>query len=153
MIIKEIEGDLLEHFKNNDKIVAIAHGCNCFHTMGAGVAGAIAVKFPSASHADYKSTAYGDAEKLGNFSSAKTKYGTVINGYTQYRPGRSPVNDLYQNIQKFFTQLNGLPMLLEDDVVLGIPRIGSGIANGDWQVIKKIIDDVTPDIKIIVYYI
>ena len=65
----------------------ITHGCNCFCTMGSGIAPQIAEAFPEAYDADQK-TVKGDIRKLGGFSEADCfdERGefvvTVINSYT-----------------------------------------------------------------------
>ena len=47
----------------------IAHGCNCFCTMGSGIAPQIAKAFPEAYDVDQK-TVKGDKKKLGVFTEA-----------------------------------------------------------------------------------
>ncbi|UQS94096.1 hypothetical protein ABNavy71_019 [Acinetobacter phage AB-Navy71] len=147
MIKQYVNYDLLDAFEHND-FDAIVHGCNCFHTMGAGIAGAIAKRFPVAVEAD-KKTEYGDWSKLGDVSIATTVNGDIINAYTQYRPGKCPTHQLYENIRATFTLINSKYA----GKSIGIPKIGAGIAGGNWQEIAEIINDVTPDVKIYVLYI
>jgi len=73
----------------------IVHGCNCFCTMGAGIAKQIKETFPIAYKADC-STTTGDRKKLGSYTSASIKYPnppnpphdlTIVNAYTQYKYG------------------------------------------------------------------
>ena len=61
-------GNLLEMAKNGEFDIII-HGCNCLHTMGAGIAKYIKQDFPEAFQAD-KKTKYADKQKLGTFSEA-----------------------------------------------------------------------------------
>lgn len=145
MIIKTISKDLLQAFEEM-QFDAIAHGCNCFHTMGAGVAGAIARRFPRALESDKLYTSYGDKDKLGEYTLVITDFGDIINGYTQFQLGKCPTDELYSNIRKLFTSLN-IDYVGE---TIGIPRIGSGIAGGSWSEIEKIINETTPDVNIIV---
>lgn len=147
MIKYYVQHNLLDSFEHSD-FDAIVHGCNCFHTMGAGIAGEIARRFPVAVEAD-KKTEYGDWSKLGDYSFAPTVYGDIINGYTQYRPGRCPKDQLYANIRQLFTKLN----VDYKGKMLGIPKIGAGIAGGNWDEIAEIIQDVTPDVGIVVVYL
>lgn len=140
--------DLLESFEHGD-LDAMVHGCNCFHLMGAGIAGAISKRFPDAYKAD-KMTNHGDWEKLGSYSKYDYTFGTLINAYTQFNPGSvRPKQQLYDNIKKAFETIN------RDFAgkLIGIPKIGAGIAGGDWDVIAKIINEATPNTKIIVYYV
>ncbi len=146
-MINTIEGCLITNFKNK-KYDAIIHGCNCFCTMGAGIAKTIKNNFPSAFEEDQK-TKKGDINKLGSYSIAKTEYGFIINAYTQYYYSSKKKNCDYNAIKKVFTKIN-------KDFAgksIGIPTIGAGLAGGDWDKIYAIIDESTPDVNIeIVYY-
>ena len=51
----------------NNEVDIILHGCNCFNTMGAGIAAQIASNFPDAKLADDE-TLRGDAGKLGTYT-------------------------------------------------------------------------------------
>ena len=63
-----IKGDLL-HLALAKKLDVIIHGCNCFCTMGAGIARSIKECFPEAYEADCK-TKRGKLSKLGSLSFA-----------------------------------------------------------------------------------
>ena len=63
-MIKEVWGDAVKMLKSKE-IRVLAHGCNCFNTMGSGIAAEIAKFFPDAVISD-KMTKYGDINKLGN---------------------------------------------------------------------------------------
>ena len=67
----------------------IVHGANCFNTMGAGIAGQIARKYPQAYKADADfEIPVGSINRLGTFSyTSIEKKGVIINAYTQYRTG------------------------------------------------------------------
>lgn len=149
MITQYVKGDLLDAFRER-KFDAIVHGCNCFHTMGAGIAAAIAKQFPVAYDAD-KLTQYG-RDKRGGYTLAETPYGKIVNGYTQFNPGRADPKYLYTAIRTLFTKLDLiLPSIIVGRPEVGIPKIGAGIAGGDWAVIEQIINEVTPNLDIIVY--
>ena len=53
MIVKYIKGDIVALFLQGN---IIAHGCNCFHTMGSGVAGQLARAYPKILEIDKKTT-------------------------------------------------------------------------------------------------
>src|SRR5215831_95482 len=84
--MKLVKGDLLKLAKEGAFDV-IAHGCNCFCTMGAGIAKGVAIAFPEAYEADQR-TLKGDRAKLGTCTSADIAIGngtlTVVNAYTQF---------------------------------------------------------------------
>jgi O-acetyl-ADP-ribose deacetylase (regulator of RNase III) len=151
--LKTQKGDIIElacagHFD------AIAHGCNCFCTFGAGLARDIAVAFPNAEEAD-RCTLRGDKGKLGLFSVARVKIETgsfmVFNLYTQYFLGkpREPDDNLetrYKAIESSLTQMrNSLPF----DASIALPKIGAGLAGGNWEVIKSIIYKTVPQACIV----
>lgn len=66
--MKYIEGDLIK-LAYDGEFDFIAHGCNCFNTMSAGIAKQIKEQIPEAFEAD-KMTVEGDIDKLGNYSTA-----------------------------------------------------------------------------------
>lgn len=84
--MKIIEGDLVELALRGNFDV-IVHGCNCFCTMGAGIAKTIKDVFPEAYEADIQ-TEKGSRDKLGGISYVVLNRNgyeiTVVNGYTQY---------------------------------------------------------------------
>ena len=117
----------------------IVHGCNCFCTMEAGVALAIQQEFPEAYAADLI-TIKGDRNKLGDYSSATVlqegRRITIINGYTQFHfQGEPPLVD-YQAVGRLFARVKKE----YGEKHIGYPRIGAGLAGGDWSKIARIID-------------
>lgn len=136
--MKNVTGDLIELAKE-DNFDVIIHGCNCFNTMGAGIAPQIARAFPSAEITDNK-TIKGDKGKLGTISIAYDgRYKLfIINAYTQYdyNPAKSPLD--YKALGKCFKQIK----TMFHDKRIGYPQIGAGLGGGDWNQISKIIDNV-----------
>lgn len=111
-------------------IQAIIHQCNCFKTMGAGVAKAIAEAFPEAILADELSTV-SPFNRLGSYSKAKVGNTTIYNLYAQYRPGRYP--SAYDMIDRYKRLYNGILIIFDnmphEDIRIGIPyMIGCGIS-------------------------
>lgn len=128
--MKRIEGDLIE-LGLHGRFDVIVHGCNCFNTMGAGIAKAIASAFPQALAAD-RATVKGDREKLGTCSHAIAEHGahtlTIVNAYTQFHyrgAGRKVDYDALQSA--FETIAHRFPKAR-----IGYPLIGAGLAGGDW---------------------
>jgi len=142
-INREISGDLVEMAKEN-KFIAIVHGCNCFCKMGAGIAKQIKQSFPCAYEADCMSES-GDKAKLGTYSTSKPRgCSFIVNAYTQFEYGRNKRHANYDAIRSVFKLINQNFI----GASIGIPKIGAGLAGGDWSVIKSIIDEATPDIDI-----
>lgn len=143
MILMIQKGNLVE-LALRGRFNAIVHGCNCFCQMGAGIAKTIKQTWPEAYKADQK-TIIGDKNKLGTYSFYKSPFCIIINAYTQYNYGRKKINVNYPAIEKVFTLIN------KDFAgkTVGIPKIGAGLAGGDWDKIETIINKVTPNLNII----
>ena len=128
-----VYGNLLTLFENG-KFDIIVHGCNCVHSMGAGLAKQIKKKYPAAYAVDL-TTNKNDKNKLGSYSLCQTssnKY--IINGYTEYRYGnpKNPQVD-YDAIKQLFEKIN----CDFQGKVIGIPQIGAGLSGGDWDKIQN----------------
>jgi len=148
-MINYIVGNVLD--SRDDVLV---HGCNCFNTMRSGVAALVTRYYPGASEAD-KQTFAGDETKIGTYSfwTGKNKNCdkdiTVVNAYTQTTYGRSKtfVFADYDAIRNVMTEIR-------DDFkgkTICMPKIGAGLAGGDWSIIEKIINEVFGDIQVNVY--
>lgn len=137
--MKTIRGDLITLAKSGEFDV-IVHGCNCFCTMGRGIALQIKKEFPEAYIADCE-TIKGDAFKLGVISTSVIyRYQepfVVVNAYTQYDFRGPNQNADYQAIR------NAFRLIKErfSGKSIAYPKIGAGLARGDWNVISKIIDE------------
>jgi O-acetyl-ADP-ribose deacetylase (regulator of RNase III) len=131
--MKKILGDLVRDAK---KFEVIVHGCNCFHTMGSGIARQVREVFPETYEADLKTT-IGDESKLGSISYVEYDDLTVVNAYTQFNYGAGEINVDYSAIR------NAMRIIKSNysGKKIGIPMIGAGLAGGDWNIIKNIIDD------------
>ena len=147
-MLKLVPGDL---FKATD-YGALIHGCNCFNTMGGGVAAIVAKVYPEAMMVD-DLTKIGDESKLGKFTYCNVDHAysgnllTVVNAYTQFQPGR---NYDYAAIE---SALTGIDRVLSREIVVAMPKIGAGIAGGDWDIIQKIMEKAFFYRNAIVYYI
>ena len=134
-----ITGDLIELALTGEFNV-IVHGCNCFVTMGAGIAKAVKQHFPEAWQADL-ATERGDRGKLCTYSSALVEREgvsfTVVNAYTQFTyRGAGPKVDHDAVRSVFRAVARDFP-----DARIGYPLIGAGLAGGDWGRIEEIIDE------------
>lgn len=141
----ELEGNLITLAKEG-AFDYIGHGCNCFATMGAGIALPIGVEFPEMKRAD-KYFQAPHAMRLGNYTSAYVKRETIaftgINFYSQYNPGKDFIKEsLIVSLKKFVLQHKEDYPTKRDKLTkmrFGLPLIGCGIAGGNWDEVKEII--------------
>lgn len=152
---KEIEGNLITLALQREFNV-IVHGCNCFCTMGAGIAPQMAKTFDAdilyLEYEEYK----GDINKLGsiNFIGVDinepknwiTEEDTlardnvsnllyVVNAYTQYGLGSnhgsgSPHPLDYEALRLCLRKINKI----FKHKSIGLPLIGCGLAGGVWDI-------------------
>lgn len=154
--MKEIKGNLITLAKQGHFDV-ITQGCNCFCRMGRGLAPQIKEAFVEAWAAD-QSTEYGDFNKLGNYSKGTQLVHdsedqpvalTIINIYQQYSYDSSTKPLDYEALTLALRKINHN----YKGKSIGLPKIGSDLAGGDWNIIKAIILSELKDMKItIVYY-
>ena len=152
MIYQEIDGDLIALSKEG-KFDVIAHGCNCHSTMGAGIAPQMAKAFGCDR---FEMERLGiTISKLGNIDYQhfliKEKELTVVNAYTQYNYGRNHINGdakplSYEALTLCMKKIN----LIFSGKHIGLPKIGAGLAGGDWDLIKAIIQRELRDCKVTV---
>ncbi len=137
--MKYVDGNLITLAKEG-KFDIIGHGCNCFHSFGAGIAKSIKQAFPESYLADQCSR-YGDRSKMGKCT--KVDYGNliVLNLYTQFKytsievdVDYPAVRDCMKLIKKRYSGKR-----------IGLPLIGAGLAGGDWSIISQIIEEELKD--------
>ena len=150
--MREIQGDLLA-LADTGMFDVIAHGCNCFCTMGAGIAKQIARQYPEALEAD-KSTTKAHRGKLGTYTLARvtTPSGyplTIANLYTQYNWGGEHSLE-YDALSRAVRTLGRLYVGKR----VGLPWIGCGLAGGDREKVLDILDrllDPMVDLTVVEY--
>jgi len=154
-MLTEVKGDLLE-----TPCKYIAHGVNCQGVMGSGVARALYEKWPIVRESYYEwfkhstppPTEHGPFSKPSNYLGI-TDYvdcgdKTVINCFIQehYIP-RGPCHLDYTALRHCFDSI-----VASKIKEVAIPKIGCGLAGGDWENVKDIINEITGDkTKVIVY--
>ncbi|MEZ6040391.1 MAG: macro domain-containing protein [Planctomycetaceae bacterium] len=137
--MKTIRGDLLK-LAVEGTFDVILHGCNCQCAMGAGIAKAVKAVFPEAYEADCQ-TEKGAEEKLGSISYARTERNAreiiIVNGYIQlhWRGSGTKVN--YQALRSVLATVRKN----FGGKRIGYPKIGAGLAGGDWNRIAAIIEE------------
>jgi len=136
--MKVAKGDLLQ-LALGGAFDVIVHGANCQCTMGAGIAKALRERFPEAYDADL-GTVKGDRGKLGSHSCAEIVRGetrfVVVNAYTQFDYRGAGVKVDYDAIGSAFRRVK----IDFSGQRIAYPRIGAGLAGGDWDRIARIID-------------
>lgn len=138
--LKHVKGNLLDLAEAGDFDV-IVQGCNCFNTMGGGIAREIAERYPEVAYVDSK-TEKGDYMKLGNWTSEVVvrKNGSVefdiINAYTQYNMSQGTDVFEYSAFQLILEKL----VHAYGDKKIGLPYIGMGLAGGDPEYIMPMIE-------------
>lgn len=133
-------GDLVK-LAQQGQFDVIVQGCNCFCTMGSGIAAMIRSAFPEAFKADLR-TKPGDKSKIGTYTKAIVGDLTIINAYTQYKFG------LENGVKVDRFEYDGFEKILKSlseefpNARFGFPLIGCGLAGGDERRILGQINDV-----------
>jgi O-acetyl-ADP-ribose deacetylase (regulator of RNase III) len=135
--LKHKKGNLLDLAEAGDFDV-IVQGCNCFNTMGGGIAREIRERYPVVASVDME-TLRGDYRKLGNWTecdAGETNRFTIINAYTQYNMSQG--TDVFEYIA-FQLILEKLAFVYPGKR-FGLPYIGCGLAGGEKETIVDMID-------------
>lgn len=147
MIVKEIDGDLFE-----TEHEFIAHGCNSQGVMGSGIAAVVRDKFPK-TFEQYKAYCVANDRRniLGTlvFREAPENDKIIINCITQQYFGtflRRYVS--YCGVADCFERINNI----YKGKAVAVPRIGAGRGGGNWRILSTIINEMTPDVDIYVYF-
>lgn len=151
MGLKYLDGNLI-NLAIKHEFDIIGHGCNCQNTMNSGIALSLKNIFPLIEKVDQE-TIKGDKNKLGKYSKAlynlyssddhKLYKFTILNCYTQYNNSRTKVCVDYKAIESVMK-------LIKKDfggkgLRLGFPKLGAGLAMGDWSIIEPIIKKYLKD--------
>lgn len=149
MITKYIKGDITE-----TELRHIAHGVNCQNVMGGGVAKALFEKWPEikTKYHEYCNWAIKDQiEMLGTVASVILKDKNIYNLFTQEYYGYDKKRYVsYSAIVNCFQRL--VSNKHRFDGPIAIPKIGCGLAGGDWKFVEQLINDtVGDDLEIWVY--
>lgn len=141
-----VKGDIIRLTLKGDFDV-IVQGCNCFNTMGAGFAKQVKKVFAEAWQADQK-TRKGDRTKLGTITYALIEHQGrefyVINAYTQFNYGREKIQYVdYDAVRSCFKEI----AKVFENKHIAYPKIGCGLAGGDWNVVSNIINEELEGLK------
>lgn len=141
-MIKSLDGNIITLADQFDVIV---HGCNCQSIMGAGLAPQMAAafgcdRFPMELEGPNNG-------KLGriDYQEVRVPFTSrdvyVVNAYTQLRPGFG-MQVSYDGIRSCMRWINRRFAGMH----IGLPKIGAGLAGGDWQTIFEIITTELKDV-------
>lgn len=140
-MLKHNKGNLLDLAEAGEFDVVV-HGCNCFNTMGGGIARQIRERYREVADVD-SLTVRGNYNKLGNWTSEEVlrKNGlgefTVVNAYTQYN--MSTGEDVFE-YTAFELILQKLAHLYGTKR-FGFPHIGMGLAGGNKERIMAMLEN------------
>jgi O-acetyl-ADP-ribose deacetylase (regulator of RNase III) len=135
--LKHKKGNLLDLAEAGEFDIVV-QGCNCFNTMGGGIAREIRERYPVVASVDME-TLKGDYRKLGNWTecnAGETNRFTIINAYTQYNMSQG--TDVFEYIA-FQLILEKLAFAFPGKR-FGLPYIGCGLAGGEKETIVDMID-------------
>lgn len=150
-MLKHARGNLLDMAERGDFDV-IVQGCNCFNTMGGGIAREIRERYPLVASVDME-TVRGDYRKLGTWTecdagayidtqtykmrnSPQGPRFTVINAYTQFNMSTGEDEFEYTAFQLILQKL----VHVYGDKRIGLPYIGMGLAGGDPDIIVPMLE-------------
>ena len=126
--LKHTKGNLLD-LAEAGAFDIVVQGCNCFNTMGGGIAREIRERYPEVAAVDAE-TLKGDYNKLGNWTTAFTGKFLIVNAYTQYNMSQGTDVFEYTAFQLILEKL----CHAYGTKRIGLPYIGQGLAGGnpDW---------------------
>lgn len=146
-MIKIVEGNLLNAFED-----IIGHQVNCQGVMGSGVAKLLRDKYSNL-YPSYKQFCnnYNPHDLLGKCHIIKTGDKYTANLFGQLNYGRQKVRYTdYEALKESLTTLKEEAQQRGLRVALPF-NIGCGLANGDWDVVKGIIEEVFDDYEVTLY--
>ena len=149
-MIKIIGGSLLDATED-----ILCHQVNCQGVMGSGIALALRNNYPNLYESYYNFCLYcNKVHALGGAQFVEQEDGHIVaNLFGQYDYGRK--NILYTNyteLEVAFVRLRNYAV--ENNLSIAMPYgISCGLANGDWQIVYKMIERVFYNIDVTLYKI
>jgi O-acetyl-ADP-ribose deacetylase (regulator of RNase III) len=144
-MIKEIQDNL---FKSHADI--IVHGCNAQGKMGSGIAKQIRDIYPKVYDA-YIQVYESKGLKLGDIipvSIGNRKW--IVNAITQEFYGYD--DRLYTDYDAIRECMKKIAHNAQHGFKIAMPKIGCGLGGGDWNKVKKIIEEELCGFEVEVYY-
>lgn len=144
--VTEIKGDLFE-----TDCQVIAHGVNCRNGFGSGVAGQIAKIHPFAKRL-YHRKFEEEGWRLGEIQVVSDRHNNrfFMNCATQDKYGYD--GEVLVNYEAVRTCMEkARDYCKKYGFTLAIPKIGCGLAGGDWKIVKDILNEVFTEMEVKVY--
>ena len=139
--IKIIKGDILSVESG-----VLIHGVNCQSVFNSGLAKQIRHKYPEVCSEylslfrDYGGYRYrGDTNLLGTFQTVTISSSLkIVNAFTQYRYGNDGTKYVsYDAVDEVF---DAISEKFYPESYIHFPKIGCGLAGGEWSVVQSIIE-------------
>ena len=135
-------GDATQPIIRENEYIVIVHCCNTLGAWGAGFVIPLAKRYPNARSSYFIYIHKGNV-KLGDVDEVKvTDNIYVANLMGQKFLGKGPNGEIpcdYNAIEKGFLNIIGSWFNRNEYYSIHMPRIGCGLAGGDWKVIEDII--------------
>lgn len=165
MKIRYTTGDLVRSSE-----LYMAHGCNAQGRMGKGIAKQVHEDYPEA-YEVYRAAFLEGNMHVGEIIPVACKHPefgdkTIINAITQdtyWKPGEPQRQFVsYEGVRNCVNLMDQLAMTTQRDPEIaamlngpveriGFPKIGCGLAGGDWEIVAKIIEEESSNFSPIVY--
>lgn len=136
------KGDLLQC---DEEI--IAHGCNARGVMGAGVAKLIREAYPD-SYEYYRYMYNHGMARVGSILTYQSPEKMIVHMITQHNYGRDP--GVYLDYEALKSCIEEVNRTFTGHSV-AMPKIGAGLAGGDWKEIERIIERESTHFQPVVY--
>lgn len=157
MEIKYIKGDATEPIVIDDKYSVICHCCNALGAWGKGFVVPLGKKYPIAREKYLEFIENTPKEnRLGSVSFAKVNDNIIVANiigqyYTYPKEGKIPLD--YEALEKGFKFIINIFKMHKMPLTIHMPKIGCGLAGGDWNVVEKIIKNtfIKEEIEVYVY--
>ena len=158
--IKHVQGNLvepssfIENFNSTETAIFLCHQTNAFGVMGAGVALALANKYPEIleTYEDYCNTNLHDVLGSALFTMTNTQAVCVVNLFGQ--PTLNSQRDtnyecIYTALEEFFSYLSDYP-----EWTIAFPKnMSSALAGGKWKIIYSMIESLAKDLPNDIYIV
>lgn len=152
--MKEIIGDIRDTKKLSN--IVVAHVCNDVGAWGAGVSGVIGKMYPDAEHyyGLWHSTKHANFDHairdIKTFALGQTQFISVDKSRTIFVANMIAQHKLISTKNKMPLKMNALQICLmqlfgfakERELTVHMPRIGSGLAGGNWNEISVLVDNI-----------